>query len=185
MKAVLALIFICLGTAENSFAGVFELGSGWSYRRSSYNSGSYTSMTSWNASLGYFFTQDSEVEFLYQDSSNSEYVPSIQDLQYRDRVYSLNFVYHLLPEGSSFRPFFRAGLGQLNRDATGTYFGGSGSYHPPGRLDQVTVIGGIGFKARLTSQVGLKAEATSYLTGGSISTWQDNVVISVGGSIYF
>ncbi len=165
-------------------AGVFEIGAGYSYRHSTYNSGSYTSMKSWNGSLGYYFTQDSEVEFLYSDSTNAEYVPNVQDIQYRDRVYSLNFVYHLFAEGSAFRPFFRAGVGQLNRDATGIYYSTT-SYSPAGRLDQVTVIGGIGFKAKLSGHFGLKAEVTSYLTGGSISTWQDNVAVSVGGSFYF
>jgi outer membrane protein W len=177
--AFLALFFVI---GPEAMAGIFEIGAGYSYRHSSYNNGSYTSTSTYNASFGYFFTQDSEVEFLYSDSSNIDFVTGVQDIHYRDRVYSLNLVYHLLSESSSVRPFVRAGVGQLNRDATGTYAGG---FSPPGRLDQVTVIGGLGFKARISSQFGLKAEATSYLTGGSVSTWKDNIAVSVGGSFYF
>ncbi len=176
--AVLAL----LGTGSGARAGIFEVGAGYSYRHSAYNNGSFTSTTTWNASFGYFFTQDSQVEFLYSDSSSRDFVTGAQDIQYRDRVYSMNFVYHLLRESSQVRPFFRAGVGQLNRDATGTYAGG---FSPPGRLDQVTVVGGFGIKAKIGAQLGLKAEMTSYLTGGSISTWKDNLAVLIGGSFYF
>lgn len=165
-----------------AYSGVFEVGSGFSYSHSAYNAGSTSSTRSWNASLGYYFTQDSQVMFSYQDTTTRDYVPNVQDIQYRDRVYSVNLVYHLLGEGSTVRPYLRGGVGQLNRDATGTYQGG---FSPPGRLDQVTVIGGLGLRIRITQQVAFKAEATSYLTGGSVSTWQDNFTVNVGGSIYF
>ncbi len=163
-------------------AGVFETGTGYSYRQSSYNGGAYTRMKSWNASFGYFFTRDSEVEFVYQDSTTDEFVPNVQDIRYRDRVYSLNLVYHFFSEGDPVRPYVRTGVGQLNRDATGTYTGG---FSPAGRLDQVTVIGGLGIKAKIIGQFSIRAEATSYLTGGSIATWQDNIALSVGGAFYF
>jgi hypothetical protein len=179
-RSIGMLILLVAGSTAN--AGVFELGGGYSYRHSSYNNGSFTSTTTWNASFGYFFTQDSQVEFLYSDSSNTDFVTGVQDIHYRDRVYSLNFVYHLLSETAQIRPFFRAGVGQLNRDATGTYTGG---FSPPGRLDQVTVVGGFGLKAKISSRLGLRAEMTSYLTGGSVSTWKDNIAVLAGGSFYF
>jgi hypothetical protein len=163
-------------------AGVFETSLGYSYSKSTYNGGSYNSSHSWNGSFGYYFTQDSQVQFSYQDTNTDEFVPNVQDLHYRDRVYSLNFLYHLFSEGSGVRPYLRFGVGQLNRDATGTYQGG---FSPPGRLDQVTVIGGLGFKVKISSRIGFKVEGTSYLTGGSIATWKDNFNLSLGGSFYF
>ena len=178
---VMAILASTLASSS-ALAGVFELGGSFSYQHNSYNGGSYTSTKSYSASFGYYFTADSEVEFSYQDSTSNEYVPSVQDITYRDRVYSINFVYYLLDDKSRIRPYVRAGVGQLNRDATGSYQGG---YSPPGRLDQVTVIGGLGLKAKLTDHFGLKAEAVTYLAGGSLSTFQDNIVISVGGSFYF
>jgi hypothetical protein len=52
-------------------------------------------------------------------------------------------------------------------------------------LDQVSVIGGLGFKMKISQQLALKAEATSYLTGGSIGSWQDNLTLNIGGAFYF
>jgi hypothetical protein len=181
-KAVFTVFAVLMVSGSPAGAGVFETGTGYSYRQSSYNGGAYTRTQAWNASFGYFFTQDSEVEFVYQDSTTHEFVPNVQDIQYRDRVYSLNLVYHFLSESDPVRPFVRTGVGQLNRDATGTYTGG---FSPAGRLDQVTVIGGIGMKAKIAGQFSIRAEATSYLTGGSISTWRDNIALMVGGSFYF
>jgi len=181
-KQILASLIAWLTQLSLAHAGVFEAGTGFSYRQSAYNGGAFTRTQSWSASFGYYFTQDSEVEFDYQDSTTHEFVPNVQDIQYRDRVYSLNLVYHFLEQNAPFRPFVRAGVGQLNRDATGTYTGG---FSPAGRLDQVTVIGGLGFKAKIAGQFAIKCEATSYLTGGSIATWKDNIAISVGGSFYF
>ncbi len=180
-------IGILLGSIVSFFAwdaraGVFETSLGFSYSRSAYNGGSYSVTQSWNGALGYYLTQDSQVQFSYQDSLNTEFVPNVQDIKYRDRVYSMNFLYHMFSEGSPVRPFLRFGVGQLNRDATGSYQGG---YSPPGRLDQVTVISGLGLKVKLSSRFGLRLDGTSYLTGGSIATWKDNFNLSLGGSFYF
>lgn len=181
LKLVLSLIvFYCGITAQ---AGMFELGGSYSWSRSNYNAGSFNRTRSYGLSLGYYFTQDSELQFSYSDSKTDTYVPSVQDTSYHDRVYSLNMIYYLFDDKDPFRPFFRIGVGQLNRDATGSY--PSSGYSAPGRLDQVSVIGGIGFKLKLTSQIALKSEATSYLTGGSIGSWQDNLSYSVGGAFYF
>ena len=183
MKNIRVLIFIVLGLFSTSVkAGVFELGGTASYNHNSYNGGTVTWTRSYTANFGYFFTADSELEFSYQDSTNEEKVPGVQDITYRDRVYSINFLYHFFDETSAFRPYLRAGVGQLNRDATGWYQGG---YSPAGRLDQVTVIGGIGLKVKIYSRFSLKAEATTYLSGGSISSYRDNVSLNIGGSIYF
>jgi hypothetical protein len=180
--------FFAILVAATSFfshaahAGVFELGGAFAYNHNAYAGGSVTWTRSYSATFGYYLTADSEVEFSYQDSSNEDYEPVVQDITYRDRVYSINFLYHLMDEASSFRPYFRAGLGQLNRDMTGWYEGG---YQPGGRLDQVTVIGGLGFKVKIVGRFSLKAEATTYLSGGEVSSWKDNVTVNIGGSIYF
>ena len=175
-------LLLLLLSSSSAFAGVFELGGSYSYSHSTYNGGSYTYMQSWATSLGYYFTEESEVEFSYQDTSNHEFVPGVQDLFYEDRVYSINFLYHFFDDESRFKPYLRTGVGQLNRDATGTYEGG---FAPPGRLDQVTVILGAGMKAKISSRLALKGEFTTYLVGGSVSTWKDNVTLNIGGSIYF
>jgi hypothetical protein len=177
--ALLGIFSIFSSSAE---AGVFELGGAFAYNHNAYAGGSETWMRSYTATFGYYFTADSEVEFSYQDSTNEDFEPLVQDITYRDRVYSINFLYHLAEENATFRPFCRAGLGQLNRDMTGWYQGG---YTPGGRLDQVTVIGGLGVKAKIVGRFSLKAEVTSYLSGGNISSWKDNITINIGGSFYF
>jgi hypothetical protein len=179
---VIGWIVVALGMAPLAEAGVFETSLGYSYSKSTYNGGSFNSSHSWNGAIGYFFTQDSQVQFSYQDTRTAEFVPNVQDLLYRDRVYSLNLMYHLMSEGAPVRPFLRFGVGQLNRDATGSYQGG---FSPPGRLDQVTVIGGVGMRVKLSSRFGLKIDGTSYLSGGRVSTWKDNFNLSLGGSFYF
>lgn len=181
LKLLSLMIVFLTGLAAK--AGVYELGGSYSWNRSNYNAGSFSKVRSYGLSLGYYFTQDSELQFSYSDSRTDTYVPGVQDTSYHDRVYSLNLLYYLFDDKDSMRPFFRIGVGQLNRDATGTY--PASGFSAPGRLDQVSVIGGIGFKLKLTSQIALKAEATSYLTGGAIGSWQDNLSYSVGGAIYF
>ena len=178
-----SLFFVLIaGMGTQAKAGIFELGGAYSVNRSNYNAGSFSKTTSYSASLGYYFTEDSEFQFSYQDTTTHNYVQNVQDITYRDRVYSLNLLYYLFEKETAVRPYFRIGVGQLNRDATGTY---AGNYSPPGRLDQVSVIGGLGLKMRLGNRFGLKAEATSYLSGGNISTWQDNLTFNIGGSVYF
>jgi len=176
---LLGIAMLLLSPASR--AGVFELGGEFSYQHNTYNGGAYTWTRSYSATFGYYFTADSEVEFSYQDSMNEEYEPSVQDITYHDRVYSLNYLYHLFDETTPIRPFFRLGAGQLNRDETGWYQGG---YSPAGTLDQLTVILGAGVQAKLTGRFALKAEATTYLSG-ALSTWRDNIIVSVGGSFYF
>ncbi len=188
MKALKGLLIIAVTVfsltsfSEKAIAGVFELGGAFAYNHNAYAGGSTTWMRSYSGTLGYYLTADSEVEFSYQDSSNEDFEPSVQDITYRDRVYSLNFLYHFADEASVFRPYARVGLGQLNRDMSGWYAGG---YAPGGRLDQVTVIAGLGFKVKLVGRLSLKAEATTYLSGGAISSFKDNCTINIGGSVYF
>jgi outer membrane protein W len=176
-------IILVLFSINTARAGVFELGGSFAWKRSNYNAGSYTWTRTFGLSIGYYFTQDSELEFSYTDSTTKNFQQNVQDITFRDRVYSINMVYHLLEEASSFRPFFRLGIGQLNRDATGTYT--AAGYSAPGRLDVVSVIGGLGFKLKITQKIAFKTEATSYLTGGSIGSWQDNLTFNFGGAYYF
>jgi len=174
------LLFIL--SANPVLAGVFDLGGSYSFEKDSYNAGSYTVTRSYSVTFGYYFTQDSELQFMYQDTTTHDFVQSVQDITYRDRVYSLNLLYYLFQRETPVRPYFRIGVGQLNRDASGHYEGG---YSPPGRLDQVSVIGGLGFKVRLSNRFGMSAEAISYLIGGNLSTWEDNITLNIGGSFYF
>ena len=124
MKKTIFLVLLYMVLADFATAGVFELGSGFSLNRSNYNDGSYTFTRRYSASFGYYFTQESEVEFTFQDSTTKTVVTGVQDVTFHDQVFSLDFSYHFLQEESPVRPFLKIGLGQLNRDAKGTYSGG-------------------------------------------------------------
>ena len=175
-------MIVFLSLPLRALAGVYELGGSYSYTKSTYNAGSYTWTQKWSGSIGYYFTEDSELEFMYQDSTSKAFTSGYQDITYHDRVYSVNLSYFLFESEAAFRPYFRGGAGQLNRDVTGSYAAG---YSPPGRLDEVTVILGAGVKAKLSRIFALKIDADSYLAGGGISTWRDNITLSIGGSFYF
>ncbi len=181
LKRLICFLFLVL-LGNPAIAGVFEAGASFSSTRSVFNGNSYTSTQTWAASLGYYFTQDSEIEFTYQDGKTRNFVEGIQDVSFRDRVYSLNLNYHLASEEQDIRPYLRLGAGQLNRDASGSYANGSS---PPGRLDQLTIILGLGAKIRVTQRIGLRAEFVSYLIGGNLSTWKDNTQLSAGISVFF
>ncbi len=167
---------------HQTYAGIFEIGAGFSINRSNYNDGSYTWTRRYSASFGYFFTQDSELEFSFQDSITRTVVTGVQDVSFHDQVYSLDLNYHFLDEASMVRPFVKGGVGQLNRDATGTY---SGGYSPPGRTDQISAVLGAGMKVKFSQRLGFKAEVNTYLLGGAISTWKDNLALMLGGSFFF
>jgi len=165
-----------------SHAGVFELGTGFSWQRSNFGNDAYTWLRRYSVSFGYYFTEDSVFSFSYQDSTTKTFVPNVQDTTFRDQVYSLDVSYLFMDQGDTLRPYIKGGIGQLNRDASGTYAGGQ---RPPGRTDQITAIIGAGIKARISQRFGLKAEAVSYMVGGAISSWKDNLALSFGGSYFF
>ena len=165
-----------------SHAGLFELGSGFALNRSNYEDGSYTWTRRYSFSFGYYFTQDSELEFTFQDSVTRTVVTGVQDVSFHDQVFSLDLNYYFLDEEAMFRPFVKGGVAQLNRDATGSY---SGGYRPPGRTDQLSAILGAGAKVKLNQHLGLKAEFSTYLTGASIATWKDNLALMLGISFFF
>ena len=183
MLKFLAIFLISIGAQAH--AGVFDVGGTLSYSKSTYNGGSYTWTRGWTGTFGYFFTQESELEVMYLDSVTKDYLAGSQDITYHDRTYSINMLYHLFTEADPVRPYFKVGIGQLNRNATGTYAANGAVFAPPSELDQITVILGAGVKVKLASQFSLKGEATSYLSGGNIGSWKDNISVNIGGSYYF
>lgn len=179
MVSVLGLAYA--GSAE---AGAFEVSLGFSFSRSNYGSEyNYSWTRRWGASLGYEFNEKSQIEFAYQDLTDRTFIEGYQDTVFWDRVYSVNWVQSLLGKAYAFQPYFKAGVGQLNRDATGTYGGGASA--PVAQVDSITGVLGAGFRLYFTRTIAFRAEATSYLTGGALSTWQDNWSTSLGLSLVF
>jgi len=168
---------------ERALAGVFEISAGASFSRSVFGDANNYSWTfRWGGSVGYELNEKSQIELAFQETTDRNFIADYEDTSFVDRVYSVNWVQSILGRNAVFQPYLKAGLGQLNRDATGTYGGGS---VPITRVDAVTGVLGAGFRLYFTRTIALRGEATSYLTGGVLSTWQDNWGSSLGLSLMF
>lgn len=177
------LVLLC-GMALPSLtqAGVFELSAGFNYTASNYGDSNYSWTRRWGSSVGYHFSELSEIEFAYQDVVERVRITGYQDTTFHDQIYSADWVQAVVGKSFPIQPYFKLGLGQLNRNAEGNYGFGSS---PPAILDSFTVVAGAGLRIYLTKEFGLRGEATTYLIGGSIATWQDNVSVTFGASVYF
>ena len=162
-------------------AGPIEVSLGFSFSQTHYSEESFTWTRKWGASLGYYLTELTEIEIAFQEIVDRNKIVGYEDTTFNDKIYSANWI-QSLTKTFPIQPYVKAGLGQLNRDATGTYYFGSA---PPSRVDSVTGIIGAGLKIYVTRNFGIRAEATAYLTGGSIRTWKDNTSTTIGVSGYF
>ena len=171
-----------LATTNQARAGVFELGGNLSYSKSTYGTDSYTWSRRWSGNFAYHLTDVSSIEASYEDAVERDHIPGYQDTTFHDKIYSVSWVQALIGSQFFFQPFVKGGLGQLNRDATGSYANGVA---PPVSTDQLTVILGGGLRMFLTQHFVLRTQVTSYIEGGRIKTYKDNIAASVGISFYF
>jgi hypothetical protein len=163
-------------------AGVFETSAGFSFNKTTYGENSYSWTRRYSASFAFYFTEISSIELAYQDAYSRNKILGLEDTSFHDKIYSINWVQHLTPRDFPVQPYFKLGVGQLNRDAAGTYATGG---NPPQHEDSATAIAGAGLKIYITKAFGLRGEATTYLTGAKIKTWKDNISATAGISIYF
>lgn len=163
-------------------ADPLEFSLGFSFNRSNYSNSNFTWSRRWGTSLGYYFSENAEVEIAFQDVLDRTKLTGFEDTTFHDRIYSANWVQSLSNRNFPIQPYVKLGLGQLNRDAQGSYALG---LSPPARLDSLTVVMGAGLRLYFTRRFAIRSEATSYLTGGKISTWQDNIAVTAGASIIF
>jgi hypothetical protein len=175
-------LVLCLFPFAAQAAGYFELSGGAFYTKSTYSSTDYNWVRRYGATFGYHLTETSEIEFTFQDVTDRTVITGFEDTTFHDQIYGVDWNQALTPKGSAIQPYVKAGIGQLNRTATGEYAGG---VSPPLEVDQVTGIAGVGLRIYLTRQCGLRGEVISYLTSGGISTWNQNISTTLGVSIYF
>ena len=176
------LLLVSVLAPEDSHAGLFELSGSFSFNRTNYSSESFAWNRRWSGGIAYHFSDRSGVEASFQSIVSRVLISGVQDTTFNDKIYSINWVQSILGKRYMFQPYFKVGLGQLNRDATGSYSGGGS---PPRQLDSLTVILALGTKLFVTKRIAIKGEATSYISGGSIGTWKDNISINFGASVYF
>lgn len=172
------LSVLLLSSSSLAQAESIEASAGFSFNRSNYSEGNYSWNRRWGGSIGYKFSPVSSIEFAIQDVMDRTRIAGYEDTSFHDQIYSVNWVQNLFTF-ASVQPYFKIGGGQLNREASGSYANGAS---PNPRTDSVTVVLGLGTRIYITRGFGIRAEATSYLTGGSIATYKDNVGLTIGAT---
>jgi hypothetical protein len=175
----IALAFAPFAHADR--AGTFEFSAGGSYSHSNYTDTDYEWTRRYGASVGYYLTSLTEIEVSYQNVVNRTKITNYEDTTFHDEIFGLTISQSFGGKSSWLQPYVKAGIGQLNREASGSYALG---VSPPSIVDSVTGILGAGLKIYLTRAIGLRAEATSYLSGGHIGTWKDNISTTFGFSFF-
>lgn len=175
------LLLVVLFASYPAQASYYELGGSFSFNRTNYGSSGYSWSRRWGVSLGYYFFGLSEVEFSFQDVLYRNLFGYAEDSTYHDQIYSVDWVQAITPKEWGFQPYFKLGAGELHRTASATYWGATAG----ATYEQLTAILGAGIKIFLTRSASFRVEGTTYLTDGSISSWQNNFAINAGCSIYF
>ena len=180
-SGALLLFALTLFTGFEAHAGMFELSGSFSYSESKFGATSSQSTRRWGASIGYYFLALSEIELAIQDVMYRTRVSTTEDTTYHDKIYSANWVQSLAPRSYPVQPYLKVGVGQLNRDSSGSDVGTT----VPAIYDSLTAIMGAGLRITIIRSISLKVEATTYLTGGLLSTWKNNSSIAGGVSVFF
>ena len=160
----------------------FDISLGFNFNQTTYAPGSFSWTRRWGASIGYEFLDKSELELAFQDVMDRTKIEGYEDTTFHDRNYSFNWVQSLTPRTFPIQPFVKIGVAQLNRDAEGSYANGAA---PTAHVDSLSGVVGAGLRLYITHVFALRAEATSYLEGGRVKKWKDNISSQFGLSIYF
>lgn len=163
-------------------AGTVEISVGFSYNHDTYTGSDYSWERRWGASAGYYLTELTEFEVGFQDVYTVTSIAGFENTTFHDQIYSLDWVQNFVGKQFPIQPYSKLGIGQLDRTASGSYTGGVA---PPAVLDEVTIIIGAGLRLYFTRSFALRSELTTYLVGGAISTFSQNVAFTAGCSIFF
>ena len=137
---IAAAVFACVSLPTLAHAGYFEISGGAYYTKSTYSSTDYNWVRRYGANAGYHLTDTTEFEFTFQDVTDRTVISGFEDTTFHDQIYGFTWNQAFTGKGTALQPYIKAGIGQLNRTATGTY---SGGVAPPAELDQVTgILGG-------------------------------------------
>ena len=179
-KFIVGILCLFVGSFVSprlSHAGRFEVSMGGNFGRSDYGSGSFSWSRRYGGSFGYRYSELSAVEFSYQDVTDRTFIAGYQDTTFHDMIYSVDWTQSIFLRSFGFDPYYKLGVAQLNRDATGSYVNGA---TPTAQLDSLSGLIGFGLRLRLTPTFSIRAEMNSYLQGAKISTWRDNTGASLG-----
>ncbi|MBC7691705.1 MAG: outer membrane beta-barrel protein [Methylotenera sp.] len=159
-----------------------EYSLGFSFNRTQYDGGSFNWERRWGTSIGYNFSDTSQLEASIQDVFSRNKFAGFEDDTYHDQIYSADWVQGLVGKEYRIQPYVKAGIGQLIRKASAT---NSNGITKSSSIGQLTGVLGAGLRLYITRTFAIKAEATSYLTGGSIATYKNNLAGTIGVSLNF
>lgn len=183
MKYHLPLVLlVALLPVVATAAGTFELSGSFGFSRSNYSETNFEWSRRWGASIGYHFTERSGIEVGYQGVTTRSHIADYGDTEFHDRIYGIDWVQDITGRNFPVQPYAKLGVAQINRDATAVYVNG---LRPALTMDSVSVNLAAGLRIYLTKNFAIRAEATSYLAGGSVRTWLDNVHTTLGTSFFF
>ncbi len=181
LGAAFAFLILTFSGIRSAHAERFEFSAGFSFSRSNYSEGNYSWTRRYGATLGYKFSPVSSLEFSVQEAIDRTKIVGYEDTVFTDNVYSVNWIQNLFTL-AAIQPYFKVGAGQLNREASGSYANGTS---PNPQTDSLTAVLGLGTRIYVTREFAIRSEVTSYLTGGSIRTYKDNVGMTIGASLAF
>ncbi len=176
-----AIICALVLSADPAEAGVIELSGSFAFSNTNLGDSNYEWSRHWTASVGYYFWGLSEIQYSVEDVVNRTSISGVEDTTFHDQIYSLDWIQYFAHRTSLLVPFIKVGVGQLDRDASGQYWAGGA---PPAIYDSLTAVLGLGLKVTLSENFSVHGEATTYLTNGDLSTWQDNCSFNFGVSVY-
>jgi outer membrane protein W len=179
LSLALSVLPFTVSTVLAGEAGQIELSAGGSYNHSTYTGTDYEWSRRIGCSVGYYLTDSTELELSFQDSIDRTQITGFEDTTFHDQIYGLTLSQSFFSKTSWFQPYVKVGIGQLDRNASGSYDNG---LSPPEIEDNVTGILGAGLKIYLSRTFGLRAEGTSYITSGQ--TWTSNLSATFGISLY-
>jgi hypothetical protein len=167
---------------QGAYAGLMEVSGTFSYSQSRLGSSNYSWTRRWGVSVGYYFLALTEIEFSVQDILYRTKVSDTEDTTFHDQVYSVDWVQSFTSKNSGFQPYIKFGIGQLNRQISGSIAEENAG---PILYDSITGLAGVGLRIFILKSFAIKAEGTTYLLGGRLSTAQENFSVNGGVSLYF
>lgn len=160
------VFFLVLFASSFTYAGVVEVGGSFNYRQTSYgydtatNTTSLTIYQSYTASLAYYFSEMSAIEFSYTSGLNNDIRPQYNADTFF-QIYGADLVLTFGSRESSLRPYIKGGGGYQLKQTM---------YKQPGfspiidKLSGPSFSAGFGFKFGLTQNLSLKAGIEGWTT---------------------
>lgn len=176
-------------------AATVELSGLFAYGKSEFSDGYKSVQKRYTSSIAFKFTAVSAIEFEYTDSTtNVSYYTTVgtllptatkEEITYRDRIYSFNWVQNLVSTKWIIQPYVVIGGGRMTRKYTENFPDLTPPYTRTVTQNVTSGTGGAGLRIFLTRSMALKTEVKTYVPSFRFSKWKENQLMSAGISWVF